>query len=147
MLRDYELKQNNNLRKNKKWCRGSKEQLKQLGNLTNRKSYGRRAAKLRFLCLAIPRLDRPVGSVLSHCPVGCGNARACFGESVAGLGTDSCPSHHFSSNIFCGACFFLCFVVWHLSPSPIQQHYAGGDPLLVPLLSAGSATGISRLKE
>lgn len=43
--------------------------------------------------------------------------------------------------------FFLCFVVWHLPPSPVQHHYAGGDPLLVPLLSAGSAAGISRMKE
>lgn len=68
MLQDYELKQNNNLRKNKKQCRGWKEQLKQLGNLTNRKGYGRRkAAKLRF----VTGLDTPVGlSILSLCPVG-----------------------------------------------------------------------------
>lgn len=58
MLQDYELKQNNNLRKNKKWCRGWKEQLKQLGNLMNRKSYGRRkAGKLRF----VTGLDTPAG--------------------------------------------------------------------------------------
>lgn len=57
MLQDYELKQNNNLRKNKKWCRGWKEQLKQLGNLMNRKSHGRKkAAKLRF----VTGLDTPV---------------------------------------------------------------------------------------
>lgn len=119
----------------------------------NRKGYGSETAKLRFLHLTILALDMPVGSASSCYLRSTAKGQSAvvkpqlvFREWVVGLGPElssSCPFHHFYSSLLCRARFVTCLLVQHLPSNPVWQHHAVGDPLLVPLLSVGSACGIS----